>query len=79
MKPSRLKLALSAQELGFPDDKTNPNGGAVGLGHPIGGTGAILMTKLVYELKRIKGQYGLVTLCIGGGQGIAAIIENIEK
>ena len=66
-----------AQELGFPDDKTNPNGGAVGLGHPIGATGAILMTKLVYELKRIKGRYGLVTLCIGGGQGIAAIVERL--
>ena len=66
-----------AKELGFPAEKTNPNGGAVGLGHPIGATGAILMTKLVYELKRIKGRYGLVTLCIGGGQGIAAIIERL--
>ncbi len=66
-----------AQELGFPPEKTNPNGGAVGLGHPIGATGAILMTKLVYELKRINGRYGLVTLCIGGGQGIAAVIESV--
>ena len=66
-----------AKELGFPAEKTNPNGGAVGLGHPIGATGAILMTKLVYELKRTKGRYGLVTLCIGGGQGIAAIIERL--
>ena len=68
-----------AKELNFPSEKTNPNGGAVGLGHPIGATGAILMTKLVYELKRIKGRYGLVTLCIGGGQGIAAIIKNLEN
>ncbi len=66
-----------AKELGFPAEKTNPNGGAVGLGHPIGATGAILMTKLVYELKRINGRYGLVTLCIGGGQGIAAVIESV--
>ena len=66
-----------ANELGFPPEKTNPNGGAVGLGHPIGATGAILMTKLIYELKRTGGKYGLVTLCIGGGQGIAAIIEAV--
>lgn len=65
-----------ANELGFGPKKTNPNGGAVGLGHPIGATGAILMTKLVYELKRTGGKYGLVTLCIGGGQGIAAIVET---
>ena len=64
-------------ELGFPPEKTNPNGGAVGLGHPIGATGAILMTKLIYELKRTSGKYGLVTLCIGGGQGIAAVIAAI--
>lgn len=66
-----------ANELGFPGDKTNPNGGAVGMGHPIGATGAILMTKLVYELRRTNGRYGVVTLCIGGGQGIAAVIERI--
>lgn len=70
--------ALSvAKELGLPDDKTNPNGGAIALGHPIGASGAILMTKLVYELKRVGGRYGLVTLCIGGGQGIAMIIEAV--
>lgn len=70
--------ALSvAKELGFPDEKTNPNGGAIALGHPIGASGAILLTKLVYELKRINGKYGLVTLCIGGGQGIAMIIEAV--
>jgi len=68
--------ALSvAKELELPNDKTNPNGGAIALGHPIGASGAILMTKLIYELHRIKGKYGLVTLCIGGGQGIAMIVE----
>jgi len=68
--------ALSvAQELSLPDDKTNPNGGAIALGHPIGASGAILMTKLIYELHRVGGKYGLVTLCIGGGQGIAMIVE----
>ena len=70
--------ALSvAKELSFPDDKTNPNGGAIALGHPIGASGAILMTKLLHELKRINGRYGLVTLCIGGGQGIAMIVESL--
>ncbi|MCR8922977.1 beta-ketothiolase BktB [Dasania sp. GY-MA-18] len=66
-----------AKELGFPADKTNPNGGAVALGHPIGASGAVLMTKLIYELQRTKGRYGLVTLCIGGGQGIAMVIEAL--
>lgn len=66
-----------SKELGFPSEKTNPNGGAIALGHPIGASGAILMTKLLYELQRIKGKYGLVTLCIGGGQGIAMIVEAV--
>lgn len=70
--------ALSvAEELNLPDDKTNPNGGAIALGHPVGASGAILMTKLIYELQRVGGKYGLVTLCIGGGQGIAMIIEAV--
>lgn len=70
--------ALSvAKELGLPDDKTNPNGGAIALGHPIGASGAVLLTKLVYELRRVGGKYGLVTLCIGGGQGIAMVIEAV--
>ncbi len=56
--------------------KTNPNGGAVALGHPIGATGAILTVKALYELQRIGGRYALVTMCIGGGQGIAAIFER---
>ena len=54
---------------------TNVNGGAIALGHPVGATGAVLATKLIYELKRIKGKFGLATMCIGGGQGIATIYE----
>jgi acetyl-CoA C-acetyltransferase len=57
--------------------KTNPNGGAIALGHPIGASGAVLATKALYELHRTAGRYALVTMCIGGGQGIAAIFENI--
>ena len=66
-----------ANELSFPADKTNPNGGAIALGHPIGATGAILTVKTMYELKRTGGRYGLITMCIGGGQGIAMIIERM--
>jgi acetyl-CoA C-acetyltransferase len=75
--------AFAAQALGVAKDtgmdakKVNPNGGAVALGHPIGATGAILTVKAMYELHRIGGRYGLITMCIGGGQGIAAIIERI--
>lgn len=58
-------------------EKTNPNGGAIALGHPVGATGAILTVKLMYELERIGGRYGLVSLCIGGGQGIATIFERV--
>ncbi|WP_281931895.1 beta-ketothiolase BktB [Roseibium album] len=63
--------------LGLSDAKVNPNGGAVALGHPIGATGAILMTKLVHELVRTEKQLGAATMCIGGGQGIAVIVENV--
>jgi acetyl-CoA C-acetyltransferase len=66
-----------ARELGFPDERTNPNGGAIALGHPVGATGAIILVKLLYELQRSEGRYGLATMCIGGGQGIAAIIEVV--
>ena len=59
-------------------DKTNPNGGAIALGHPVGATGTILTVKLMNELERAGGRYGLVTLCIGGGQGIAAVFERIS-
>lgn len=65
-----------AKQLGFDPAKTNPNGSGISLGHPIGATGAILTVKAVYELKRIGGRYGLITMCIGGGQGIAMVIEN---
>ena len=67
-----------AKDLGLPADRTNPNGGAVALGHPVGATGAILTIKTLYELKRTGGRYGLITMCIGGGQGIALIIENVN-
>lgn len=66
-----------AMELGFDPAKVNPNGSGVGLGHPVGATGAIITVKTLYELKRIGGRYGLITMCIGGGQGIALIVENI--
>jgi acetyl-CoA C-acetyltransferase len=69
-------LAVSC-DLKFDSKKTNPNGGAVGLGHPIGATGAVLTVKALYELQRIGGRYALVTMCIGGGQGIAAVFERI--
>jgi acetyl-CoA C-acetyltransferase len=64
-----------SQDLGLPAAKVNPNGGAVALGHPVGATGAIILVKLLYELKRTGGKHGLATLCIGGGQGIAMAIE----
>jgi acetyl-CoA C-acetyltransferase len=69
-------LAVSC-DLKFDSKKTNPNGGAVGLGHPIGATGAVLTVKALYELQRTGGRYALVTMCIGGGQGIAAVFERI--
>ncbi|SHI01880.1 thiolase family protein [Desulfosporosinus lacus] len=65
------------RELGLDMEKTNVNGGAIALGHPIGATGARLMTTLLHELRRRKGRYGMVTLCIGGGQGMATIIEAL--
>jgi acetyl-CoA C-acetyltransferase len=65
------------KQTGMDPKKVNPNGGAVALGHPIGATGAILTVKAMYELHRTGGRYGLITMCIGGGQGIAAIIERI--
>ena len=64
------------QDLGLEPAKVNPNGGAVALGHPIGATGAILTVKAIYELHRTQKRYALVTMCIGGGQGIAAIFER---
>jgi acetyl-CoA C-acetyltransferase len=66
-----------AKDLGFDPKKTNPNGGAVALGHPVGATGCLISVKALYELQRIGGKYALVTMCIGGGQGIAAIYERL--
>jgi acetyl-CoA C-acetyltransferase len=66
-----------SKELGFDPAKVNPNGSGISLGHPIGATGALIAVKALYELQRIGGRYALVTMCIGGGQGIAAIFERI--
>ena len=65
------------KQLGLDPEKVNVNGGAIALGHPVGATGAIIMTKLIYELRKRNGRYGLATMCIGGGQGIAVIIEAL--
>jgi len=72
-----VQACAVAKELHFDPEKTNPNGGAVALGHPIGATGSILTIKAIYELHRKGGRYALVTMCIGGGQGIAAIFERL--
>jgi acetyl-CoA acyltransferase len=79
-----LNEAFAAQsvavirDLGLDPAKVNPNGSGISLGHPIGATGALITVKALYELKRIGGRYALVTMCIGGGQGIAAIFENLQ-
>lgn len=65
------------KELGLDPAKVNPNGSGISLGHPIGATGALITVKALYELQRVKGRYALVTMCIGGGQGIAAIFERM--
>ncbi len=69
-------MAVS-KELGFDPAKVNPNGSGISLGHPVGATGSILTLKTLYELERINGRYGLMTMCIGGGQGIAMIVEKL--
>ncbi|GAB7551526.1 acetyl-CoA C-acyltransferase family protein [Novosphingobium sp. 11B] len=71
------QAAAVAKVLGFDPAKVNPNGSGVSIGHPVGATGTMLTIKAMYELKRIGGKYGLVTMCIGGGQGIAMVIENV--
>lgn len=79
-----LNEAFAAQsiacidELGLDEGKVNPNGGAIALGHPIGATGAIITTKLIHELVRSNKRFGLITLCIAGGLGIATIVENCQ-
>ena len=65
------------KDLGLDPAKVNPNGSGISLGHPIGATGALITVKALYELERIQGRYALVTMCIGGGQGIAAIFERM--
>ena len=67
-----------AKELDVPLEKVNPNGGAIALGHPLGGTGAILLTKALHELERTDGRYGLVSMCCGGGLGTGTIIERLS-
>jgi acetyl-CoA acetyltransferase len=79
-KPSSWITAQACaviQELGFDPAKVNPNGSGISLGHPVGATGAIITTKAIAELHRTGGRYALVTMCIGGGQGIAAIFERV--
>ncbi len=70
--------AACSAALDLPVEKTNPNGGAIALGHPVGASGTILTVKAMYELERIDGRYAMVSLCIGGGQGIASIFERIN-
>jgi acetyl-CoA acetyltransferase len=80
-----LNEAFAAQalavvkELGIDESKLNVNGGAIALGHPLGATGTRIVLTLLYELRRRKQQYGLATACIGGGQGIAMIVENMQR
>jgi acetyl-CoA C-acetyltransferase len=70
--------AACSLALGLDPEKVNPNGGAIALGHPVGASGAVLAVKLMYELERRQGRYGMVTLCVGGGQGIATIFERVS-
>ncbi|MNG20768.1 Beta-ketothiolase BktB [compost metagenome] len=65
------------KELGLDPAKVNPNGSGISLGHPVGATGALISVKAIYELQRTQGRYALVSLCIGGGQGISAIFERL--
>jgi acetyl-CoA C-acetyltransferase len=67
-----------AKELGLPPDKTNPNGSGISLGHPVGATGAVISVKLIHELHRTGKRFGIATMCIGGGQGMAAIYEALN-
>src|SRR5262249_26598008 len=68
-----------ARELDLPAERTNPNGSGIGLGHPIGATGAVLTVKAIHELQRVGGRYALGTMCIGGGQGIAAGFVRLSR
>jgi acetyl-CoA C-acetyltransferase len=66
-----------AKDLGFDPAKVNPNGSGISLGHPVGATGAIVTIKAIYEMQRTGAKHALVTMCIGGGQGIAAVWERV--
>ncbi len=67
------------KELGLDREKVNVNGGAIAIGHPLGASGARLLLTLMYELRDRRARYGVASLCIGGGQGIAAIVENLRR
>lgn len=73
-----LVTIAAMKELSIPHEKVNVNGGAVSLGHPIGASGARLLTTIIFEMKRRKSKYGLVTLCIGGGEAVSMIVENVQ-
>ena len=68
-----------ARELGVPAEKLNPNGGAIALGHPLGVSGTRMTGVLLRELEKRKGRYGVVSMCIGGGMGAAALFERVEE
>jgi acetyl-CoA acetyltransferase family protein len=70
------QVLACARELGIEEERLNVNGGAIALGHPLGCSGARLMTTLAHELRRRRCRYGLAALCVGGGQGVATLIEN---
>lgn len=72
------QLLAVRRSLDLAPERTNPNGSGISLGHPLGATGAICTVKALHELRRTGGQYALVTMCIGGGQGIAAIFESLN-
>ena len=67
-----------ANELGFDMDKVNVNGGAIAIGHPVGASGARILVTLLYEMKKRGSNYGLATLCVGGGMGVASIVKNYK-
>jgi acetyl-CoA acetyltransferase family protein len=77
--PQALACIRDFEDMGIDPDKVNPMGNAIALGHPLGATGAVLTLTCAYALRRKKERYGLVTMCIGGGQGIALILESIHN
>ena len=73
-----VQALVCVRELGLNMDRTNVNGGAIAIGHPLGSTGARLMVTLLHEMKRRQARYGLVTMCVGVGQGIATVVEGVS-